>query len=415
MVKMKKKIAWLVVSSMLLLLLAACGSTSPSSGNKVESGNKGQQAGQAEQSAKPIKIGFLVPKTGKGKDYGEKEEIATLIAVEEINNAGGINGSKIELITEDTAGENQQAVTLTKKLASSEVVAISGPHFSGEAEVAFPIANQLEVPIISYASAKPGVSAANRPWAFRNSMTDDKLLNAALPEFAKKYGVKKFAVVYDEKDAVSKAAGAAVFPKVLEANGYEFVNKNEPLTFQTGDTDYSALVTKLKGMNPEAVAVSVLYQEGAALVKEMRRQGVNVPIIGTVGIYASAFPELVGAAGNDIVVGTYWYPEMDRQQAKDFLAKFEPEAEKLTPGATKPDPYAVNAYDNIKIIASILEKAGLNGDNSTKELREAIRAGWETLKDYEGTQGQLTINEEGDGIKQVYTVTIKDGKYVPLQ
>jgi branched-chain amino acid transport system substrate-binding protein len=401
----KKVLSCVTASVLTVSLLAACASQQPGS----------TAAGNSGKTAKPIKIGLLVPKTGKGKDYGEKEEIATKIAVEEINSAGGVNGSNIELITEDTAGDNKQAVTLTRKLDKDGVAAISGPHFSGEAEVAFPIANELKLPIISYASAKPGISASNRPWAFRNSMTDDKLVDVALPAFAKHYNVKKFAIVFDEKDAVSKSAGIDVLPASIEKNGFEYINKNEPLTIKTGDTDFSAVVTKLKGLKPEAVAVSVLYQEGASLIKEMRRQGVQVPVIGTVGIYASAFPKLVGDAGNDIVVGTYWYPEIDRKQAKDFLSKFEPIAAKLTPDATKPDPYAVNAYDNIKIIAKIIQESGLNGESDVKQIREAVRKGLEALKDYEGTQGKMSLNAEGDGIKQVYPVTIKDGNYVILK
>ncbi|MED4602847.1 ABC transporter substrate-binding protein [Paenibacillus validus] len=405
----KKVVRLAAIASLVISVLSACGSadTKPAS---APSANQEKTA-----TAKPIKIGFLVPKTGKGKDYGEKEEIATKIAVDEINAAGGINGSKLELVTEDTAGDNKQAVLLTRKLEKENVVAISGPHFSGEAEVTFPIANELKIPIISYASAKPGISAANRPWAFRNSMTDDKLLSTALPVFAKHYNVKKFAVIYDEKDAVSKSAGVDVLPVAIEKNGFEWVNKSNPLAIKTGDTDYSAIVTKVKGMKPEAIAVSVLYQEGAGLVKELRRQGVNVPIIGTVGIYASAFPKLAGEAAKDIVVGTYWYPEIDRAQAQEFLKKFEPEAVKLTPDASKPDPYAVNAYDNIQIIAKQLKDAGLNGDSDVKKLRETVRSGWEKLKDYEGTQGKMTIDAEGDGVKEVHTVTIKDGNYAPLK
>ncbi|MFC4767705.1 ABC transporter substrate-binding protein [Effusibacillus consociatus] len=396
-----------LITALVSSLLAGC---STNSGN--ESAANGRANGtDSNKTPASIKIGFLVPKTGKGKDYGEKEEIATKIAVQEINDAGGINGSKIELITTDSAGDNNQAVSLTRKMEKDGVVAISGPHFSGESEVAFPIANQLKVPIISYASAKPGLSEKNRPWAFRNSMTDDKLLDVAVPAFAKHYNVSKFAVIYDEQDAVSKAAGSQVFPMILQKHGYTLLNKEQALTFKTGTTDFSAIVTKLKGMNPEAVAVSVLYQEGAGLVKEMRRQGVNVPVIGTVGVYAAAFPSLVGEAGKDIVVGTYWYPEIDRKQAKDFLAKFQPEAAKITPDSTLPDPYAVNSYDNIKIIAKSIKDAGLNGNSKLEDLREAVRKGWDNLKEYEGTQGKLTIDDKGDGIKEVHVVTIKNGKY----
>ncbi len=75
----------------------------------------------------------------------------------------------------------------------------------------------------------------------------------------------------------------------------------------------------------------------------------------------------------------------------------------------------MNAYDNIQIIAKQLKDAGLNGDSDVKKLRETVRSGWEKLKDYEGTQGKMTIDAEGDGVKEVHTVTIKDGNYAPLK
>src|SRR5690606_9969783 len=138
--------------------------------------------------------------------------------------------------------KNEEAVTLTREMIRKGVAAIAGPYFSGEAEVAFPIANREGVPIISSSAAKPGITDNNRPWAFRNAISNDKLMEVTVPAFAKYYNVTKFAILYDEKDAVSKSDGTDVLPKAIESNGYEIINKNEPITFKTGDTDFSAIV-----------------------------------------------------------------------------------------------------------------------------------------------------------------------------
>jgi len=159
-------------------------------------------------AGKEIRIGAAFCISGHGANVGKREAIGAQAAVDVVNAAGGVNGVPLKLYIEDTASNPQEAVNVVRKLvADSKALAIVGPHYSSEAEATFPLGNQLKIVQICVASSKPGLSAANRPYAFRNTLTEDKIANAVVKKFKKRYNVKKVAIITDIKDAVSKSVG----------------------------------------------------------------------------------------------------------------------------------------------------------------------------------------------------------------
>lgn len=399
-----------VILALLSVIAVGCG---PTGTDKSSSGAGGPTG---EQKPGPVKIGVLTGLTGKGADWGKKQKVALEIAEKEINQGGGINGNPVKFIICDTGGENQQAVILTRKLATEDkVLAILGPYFSGEAEVAFPQANELKLPIISATSAKPGISAANRPWAFRNSMTDDKMLKVALPLFLKKYPVKNIALVTDMKDAISKSFGTKTLPAALKATpGLVMLKEGQPVTYNTGDTDFSAQVSALKQLNPEAIGVGGLYQEIASLAREMKRQGMNIPALGNVGMYSEALIEQGGDAVEGWVALSNFWPTSPDSKVQEFNAKFKTAAQAAGLGPT-PDTFAVSMYDTAMITAELIRKNKITPGSPLEEARAAIRDGWAGVKDYPGVMGKTSIDGAGDGIKEVYTLIVKDGKWERLE
>lgn len=399
-----------VILALLSVIAVGCG---PTGTDKSSSGAGGPTG---EQKPGPVKIGVLTGLTGKGADWGKKQKVALEIAEKEINQGGGINGNPVKFIICDTGGENQQAVILTRKLATEDkVLAILGPYFSGEAEVAFPQANELKLPIISATSAKPGISAANRPWAFRNSMTDDKMLKVALPLFLKKYPVKNIALVTDMKDAISKSFGTKTLPAALKATpGLVMLKEGQPVTYNTGDTDFSAQVSALKQLNPEAIGVGGLYQEIASLAREMKRQGMNIPALGNVGMYSEALIEQGGDAVEGWVALSNFWPTSPDSKVQEFNTKFKTAAQAAGLGPT-PDTFAVSMYDTAMITAELIRKNKITPGSPLEEARAAIRDGWAGVKDYPGVMGKTSIDGAGDGIKEVYTLIVKDGKWERLE
>lgn len=405
-----KRTVWLVMLSLLLIVAVGCGSA----GTDKSSSGTGGSAG--EKQAAPLKIGVLTSLTGKGADWGKKQKVVLEIAERELNQGGGINGNPVKFIIYDTGGENQQAVILSRKLATEDkVLAILGPYFSGEAEVAFPQANEMKVPIISATSAKPGISAANRPWAFRNSMTDDKMLLTALPVFLKKYPAKNMVLVTDMKDAVSKSFGTQTLPEAIKKTpGLVMLRDGQPVTYNTGDSDFSAQVSTLKQLKPEAIGIGGLYQDISTLAREMKRQGVNVPVMGNVGMYSEALIEQGGDAVEGWVALSNYWPTSPDPKSQEFNAKFKTVAVAAGLGPT-PDTFAVSMYDTAMITADILRKNNITAKTPLEAARTAIRDGWTAVKDYQGVMGKTTINEVGDGVKEVYTLIVKNGKWDRLE
>ncbi|ABZ83681.1 branched-chain amino acid abc transporter, amino acid-binding protein [Heliomicrobium modesticaldum Ice1] len=397
-----------ILSLLTATMLAGCGGGSSSTA-KTGGGSAGSSSGNV------VKIGALVDKSGKGADWGKKNEIAARIAVDEINAAGGINGAKIELVVKDTGGKNEDAVNLTRTLADEGVAAIVGPFFSGECEVAFPQANKLGVPIISPSSAKAGVSEKNRPWAFRNSMTDDKLLRDATPLFVKAYNVKTVAVIHDEKDAWSKAVGSTDLPREFKAAGVNIVNEGNYLTYKTGETNFAAIVTQIKTMNPDAIAFGGLYNEAASFAKEMERQGLKKPVLGGVGMYSAALIQQGGKAVEDFVATSCFNVYADNPRVKSFVDKFKPEAAKITPADDLPGSFEAQFYETFYMISNVLKKANKNGSTPVADLRNTIKDGLANLKDFEGLTGKTSIDDKGDGIKASYPMVVKNGKYEVLK
>ena len=133
-----------------------------------------------------VTIGVLTPLSGKGASYGQQQKNAIAMFLEKYGDIGGPAG-KLQLVTYDTRGDNAEAINLTRKLIDSDqVLAIIGPQFSGEAEVSFPLAVRGQTPIITPMAAKAGITAANRPWAFRFALTTEKVYGPLLDAWLKK-------------------------------------------------------------------------------------------------------------------------------------------------------------------------------------------------------------------------------------
>ena len=165
-----------------------------------------------------VAIGVLMPLSGKGASYGQHQEVALKMAQQELEKSG-IKGEKVRFIVYDTRGDNAEAISLTRKLVHSDkVLAIIGPFFSAETEVAFPVGVQGKTPIITASAAKPGIAAKNRPWAFRNALASDQMNGVLVDAWLKQNpNVKSVVILTDVKDAFTKVDGQTVFPAILQA------------------------------------------------------------------------------------------------------------------------------------------------------------------------------------------------------
>jgi branched-chain amino acid transport system substrate-binding protein len=365
-------------------------------------------------AGKEIRIGAAFCISGHGANVGKREAIGAQAAVDVINAAGGVNGVPLKLYIEDTASNPQEAVNVVRKLvADSKALAIVGPHYSSEAEATFPLGNQLKIVQICVASSKPGLSAANRPYAFRNTLTEDKIADAVVKKFKKRYNIKRIAIITDIKDAVSKSVGTQVLPGAYKANGIEVITGDNPVTFQTNDTQFTAQITKLKAMNPDGVGMGALGPDALNIITEGRRQGMPQPFMSTAPIMEGEVPQKGGKAVEGTFSGTIWDRSDDSPKSQKFKAAYD-KAVRIYPGEfTKlPDYYPVNAYDAVFMIVEAIKKKGVTNKPADLEKdRAKIMEYLTTLRNFDGVASR-GFNEVGDGIKDVQVYEIKGGQWV---
>jgi len=360
-------------------------------------------------SGAELKIGVLTPLTGYVAYFGQLQEAALKVAQKDFAKLGPSGGFDLKFIIYDTGSKPQDAILMAQKLMHSDnVLSILGPYLSTECEQVFPIVNRDKVPIITASSAKAGLTAANRPWTFRNVMTSDKINEPAFRAWVKQKNIKTVAILTDIKSKVSETYGKEVAPMFLKKYGVRIV---EDIDFVTEDVDFSAQITRVKRANPDGIVLAGEYSMAANIAREARKQGLKQPFITDVPTIGTAdYIKL----GGDSVEGTFgpsdfWANSPD-PKIQTFVKKFKAElGQDKTPSNT-----TAAMYDTAFITRYLVGKVGISGKASDLQKdREKIRDGWASLKDYPGElQGKTTIDKNGDALKDFYMLTVKGGQWV---
>ncbi|HEV8306705.1 MAG TPA: ABC transporter substrate-binding protein [Methylomirabilota bacterium] len=370
---------------------------------------------QARLAGAEVKLGAAFPLTGIWSEWGKKDKVALDMAVEEINAAGGVGGVPVRYAIYDTASKPPDAAALVRRLASDDkVLAILGPFSSSECEVAFPVGVQLKIPMIAQASSKPGIGAANRPWAFRMNVDEGRMAQPAVKFWVKHYSVKTAAVVHDVKDAVGQILGSRVLPAVAKQNGVALVNEGDFVTFQTKDIDFSPQVTKLRGLRFDGLIFGGAFPDAINFVKEARRQGLRQPIVGGNPLMHENFARNTGEAGEGVVAPTPWNPSLPDERVQAFVRKF---AERAQAAGLPPTPEMVNVnvYETVSLLKDIVERKGAtNRPEDLARDRERIMQGLTETASFPGLAGKFGFNQEGDGVKDVYVMMVKNGRWAQV-
>jgi branched-chain amino acid transport system substrate-binding protein len=417
--KMKSWRRLLVLLVIVSLMLVACGGGAVDTAEPTASGPTEEEqeptdspAATEEQpvDATPVRIGLVTDLSGRFITFGKDIEAATNLAVTAVNEAGGINGSPLQVEIVDTGGEPEQAVVALRDLADNGVFAISGPLSSGEAEVVFAQVAQLEVPIVTGTANKEGITELGGSWAFRNTATNTALYTVAMPAWAEVYGVETAVLVYDEAEPVSAAAAQFAIPAVAANVGVEIVNADEPITFARGQTDFATTVQRIVESEADGLIIISAPAEAGLIARELIRQGETRPVLGHPAQNSNSFFEQAGEELNDWVLPSIFDPGSSDEDAVAYMAAM---------AAADPEPptvpEAANYYDIILMLAEVMNGAGINGDTPAEEARTAIQEGLLALTEFNGVAGQISFGGNVDADKTVYVSVVKNGQVEPLQ
>lgn len=381
---MKKKMKRITQLAALsgILFLSAC------SGDQA-----GTDDGEGESGGGTVKadIGVVSYLTGPGAAYGEAITSGLKLALEEINEKGEVN---INLIIEDSAGKQDQALTAAQKLMNSEnVTAIIGPTLSTEMNVVGPEADLSGVPIMGTSTTADGIPQIGE-YVFRNSIPEALAIPASMTKAIEKYDAKKVAILYGNDDVFTKS-GFDTMKAAAEEMGLEILTIE---TFQKGQSDYNAQLTKIKNLNPDLILASALYNEGAVIMDQARKMGIDVPFVGGNGFNSPEVIKIAGPASDGLIVATPWFGEKEDPKVQGFVKKFEEAYGK------KPDQFAAQAYDALYIMAEALKNAGEND-------RDALRDALAEIRDYSGILGNFSFDEEGDVVMEPTVLIIEEGAF----
>jgi branched-chain amino acid transport system substrate-binding protein len=240
------------------------------------------------QSQEPVLIGIAVAQTSNVALLGQEQVIGAQIAEAYFNERGGINGRPIQLVFQDTAGDEAGAINAFQQLIAANVVGIVGPTLSQQAFAADPLANEAGVPVIAPSNTARGIPQIGEFIARVSAPVAVVAPNAVRAALNIDPNIQNVAVFYAQNDAFATSE-TGTFQETVRALGLNLI---EPVqTFQTTDTDFSSQIATALASNPQLVIVSGLAADGGNLVKQLREFGYTGLIVGGNGLNtANIFP-----------------------------------------------------------------------------------------------------------------------------
>lgn len=381
----------LAITLMLALLLTACGGNQPSTGGETKEQASSEPEKGAATGPVEAKIGVISYITGPGAGYGEAITNGVKLALEEINAKGEV---KLEVLIEDSAGKQEQALAAAQKLINSEnVTALLGPTLSTEMQVVGPEADLSGVPTMGTSVTAQGIPEIG-DYIFRDSIPESLAIPASIQKAVDKYGAKNVAIMYGNDDVFTKS-GYDTMHQVATEMGLNILTEE---TFQKGQADYNAQLTKIKGLNPDLILCSALYNEGAVIMDQARKMGLDVPFVGGNGFNSPEVIKIAGEAANGLIVATPWFGGKDDQKVQEFNQKYKDAYGK------DPDQFAAQAYDGFYLLAEAIKNAG-------EADRDMVRDALAEIKDFPGILGNMSFDEVGDIVMEPTVLVIDGGEF----
>ncbi len=346
-----------------------------------------------------IKVGEFASLTGKEATFGISSHEGTLLAVENLNAAGGVLGKKINLITEDDLSKSGEPATVVNKLISRDnVAAVLGEVASSRSLEAAPICQQNQIPMISPSSTNPKVTETG-DFIFRVCFIDP-FQGTVMANFDyNTLKARKVAILTDVKSDYSKGL-AKFFKESFLKLGGQIVSE---LDFNGGDKDFNAQLTSIKAANPDAVFVPGYYTDVALICIQARQLGLTVPLTGGDGWESDDLVKIGQQAVEGCYFSTHYSPDMATEKSRKFVADYQARFNGKTP-----DAMAALGYDSAMILADAMKRAGTTDG---PKVRDALAA----TKDFDGVTGITTINAQRDADKPAVILEVLNGKFKYLE
>lgn len=412
---MKKKYLCAALAAMMTVAaVTGCSSQSVSTATpaateaaKEEAAESKEEAGEAAEASEApagdvtaasdtIKIGLVTPLSGDNATYGVKQENGYKLAMDEINAAGGVYGAQIVLESYDDGGDAATAASGTQKFVDDpEIMALGGSCLTSCTAAMLPITGDAEMAQLVVSSSARSLTGIS-DYFFRMAVQDA----AVGPQIANQFtnmGDTKAVALYPNNDFGTGLKDS--FVEQFAANGGEVL---DTIPYQATDQDFAAILTTVKSLDPDCIALCGTTTDGALIIKQARQMGIEAHIMGQPGLYNQNVIDIAGDAAEGLLACGVFVATNPDEKVQEFVAKYEAKYNET------PDGFAALAYDQMYVLADAAGRAMADNDGElTREtMADALRA-----TNYEGVTGTVNFDENGDWVRDYLTLQVKDGVY----
>lgn len=371
--KFKKLLSVMAVSALAMGLFTGCGGEEKAADQNV------------------VKVGVFLPLTGDNAAGGELElrgiKLANQLHPE-------VLGKKVELVVADNKSDKAEAASVAARLIEKDKVSVLvGSYGSSLSMAAGNIVKENKVPAVGTSCTNPQVTA-NNDYYFRACFIDP-FQGKVMAEYAHQNGFKKVAIVQEVSNDYSVGLAKFFREEFVKLTGDEN-SIVDVANYQTGDKDFTAILTNIKALNPDAVFAPGNFTESALLVKQARQLGIDAQFMGGDTWETQEFIDVGGKDVEGVALSTAFDREKaSTEEAKKFLDAYTKEYN------GEPSALTAMAYDAYLIAVSGIEKAGTATD--TVKIRDAIAA----TKDLECVTGMTTLDETATRLKALLLKPLK--------
>lgn len=344
-------------------------------------------------SAEDIVLASANPMTGNSAQFGQYKVRAIQLAIEQANAAGGIDGRQVRLVVQDDQGNPKEAALVAQRIVSDDsVMAVIGHWNSSSTLAALPIYDKANIPVVTD-SINRKISGASR-WSFRVEPTDLQQAEQLSGYIVDTLGYKKIAVIYANNDYGQGLATA--FTDALSKRGIQLAAQD---AYLEGATDFTPQISNVQQAEPEILFIIGYYREGALIVQQAQRLGLELPILGSDGFTTQELIKLGGAAVEGVIFPGFFFPNDERFPGSlEFVTAYEAKY------GEKPESYGALAYDTTNMIFAAMREKGVS--------REGIRDYLEQMDGFSGVTGSHKFNADHDTEVRIILLTVKDGEIV---
>lgn len=399
------------------MLLTACGGGTNSSTNTGTNAtpNSATNAAATTSTSGAIPIGIALAQTSNVALLGQEGFVGTRMAEKYFNDKGGINGTPIRLVMQDTGGDEAGAINAFQTLINKDkVVGIVGPTLSQQAFSAAPIADRAKVPVLGASTTAKGIPEIGDYVARVSVPVSIVAPNSVKAALKQNPNIKKVAVFYAQNDAFNKSE-TEIFQKTVKDQGLEVVTVQK---FQTSDTDFQAQATNALNLKPDLVIISGLAADGGNLVRQLRELGYKGIIVGGNGLNTPNVFSVCKALCDGVLIAQAYSPEHPGEINAIFHKTYVQQYKKEPAQFSAQSFTAVQVYvEALKALDKKTKISTMSLDKLRTELNKELLAG-----KYNTPLGEISFTPVGDIVqKDFYVSQIKmdkdgnNGKFVFLK